>query len=103
MGLRHPLSDATRPSAAAQVAPRTISALGFLLLIRPAACGADTVISSYASSGYRYHAVPFGAGAGFEQPSFDDSGFADGSAPFGTRTGVCPLYQTVKTTWPINT
>jgi hypothetical protein len=77
-------------------------ALGLLFIARPAAWGADTVVIPYGASGYRYQTVAFGAGIGFEQPAFDDSAFATGSAPFGTKSGVCSLYQTVKTRWPVN-
>jgi hypothetical protein len=103
MEFSRPLSAAPSPSLTARISARALLAFGFLLILLPAAYGADTLILPYASSGYRYQVVAWGAGVGFEQPAFDDSGFAVGSAPFGTRTGVCPLYQTVQTHWSVNT
>lgn len=75
---------------------------GLALLHGTAARGADTVVVPYGAAGYRYTVVAFGAGAGFERQEFDDSNWKSGGAPFGTRSGFCPIYGTVRTTWPIN-
>jgi hypothetical protein len=76
---------------------------GFVLLGGTPARGADTVVMPYGSAGYRYSVGAFGAGAGFERQDFDDSNWKTGGAPFGTRSGFCPIYQTVRTNWAINT
>jgi hypothetical protein len=76
---------------------------GFALLHGTAAQGADTVVVPYGSAGYRYSVVGFGAGAGFEKQDFDDSNWKSGGAPFGTKSGFCPIYETVRTTWPVST
>ena len=60
------------------------------------------MIVPYLSPGYRFLVVPFGQGAGFEEPNFDDAQFAVGHAAFGTGS-FCPLDSTVETAWPLET
>jgi hypothetical protein len=102
-------------------APRDLSATGSRRMLMPGGLGGRTssfspfgaveftgTLMPYGDAGYRYRQTDSeDDGGGFESPSFDDSGFLLGQAAFGSGSEpegtVCPLDNTVQTSWALNT
>jgi YD repeat-containing protein len=78
------------PTATPTLAPGTKTT------VSPATLQAgSSIVMPYASAGYRYKVVAYGADAGFESTSYDDvaGGFSNGTAGFG-NSGCSPPWST---------
>ena len=89
-------TSATAPTGTPAPAATPTLAPGTTTTVSPATLQAgSSIVMPYASAGYRYKVVAYGADAGFESTSYDDvaGGFSDGTAGFG-NSGCSPPWST---------